>query len=112
MMGMLSCWTVSGNRGVMPLTVDRHPQVDSIEDTTQQQLQALHAGEVLQEAAVRALSKRKLLLPKRWTSFQLIRGPKFALQRLELPTDLTTDMLARLKFLWLSQNFAHLPSQL
>lgn len=71
-----------------------HRQVDAIEDSTQQQLQAVKDGRAVAEADIKALSKRKLLIPKKWTSFQLSKGPNFALQRQELTTDLTTEMLA------------------
>mmetsp|Transcript_13664 Transcript_13664/g.41285 ORF Transcript_13664/g.41285 Transcript_13664/m.41285 type:complete len:517 (-) Transcript_13664:1353-2903(-) len=70
-------------------------QVDSIEDTVQQQLQRVAAGKAseLSEAEVKNLTKRKLLAVRTWTAYRLARGPKFALERKKQHTDLTVEML-------------------
>lgn len=42
------------------------------------------------------LKKRKLVTMKKRISFQLDKGPKFALEVVREETDLTADMIARL----------------
>lgn len=69
--------------------------MEAIEDTVQQQLQALDGGQQLDKAAGDALKKRKLVAPETWTTYRLTKGPKFALERKKQPTDLTTEMLQK-----------------
>ena len=52
-------------------------------------LQEVPAGEV------DALKKRKLVAPCAWKTYQLSKGPKFALERRKQATDLTFDMLQK-----------------
>ena len=52
-------------------------------------LQEVPAGEV------DALKKRKLVVPYAWKTYQLSKGPKFALERRKQATDLTFDMLQK-----------------
>jgi PheRS DNA binding domain 3 len=68
-------------------------QVDSVEDTVLQQLQAVDRGEALDKATGEALKKRKLVTLESRTTYKLTKGPKFALERKKQPTDLTTEML-------------------
>jgi phenylalanyl-tRNA synthetase alpha chain len=68
-------------------------QVDSVEDTVLQQLQAIDRGDAVDKATGDALKKRKLVSLESWTTYRLTKGPKFALERKKQPTDLTTEML-------------------
>ena len=69
--------------------------MDSIEDTTQQQLRAVAEGSGLDGKVTADLKKRKLVTPESWTTFRLAKGPKFALEKKKAPTDLTADMLQK-----------------
>ncbi len=69
--------------------------MDSIEDTTQQQLRAIAEGGDIDGKVTADLKKRKLITPESWTTFRLSKGPKFALEKKKAPTDLTADMLQK-----------------
>ena len=69
--------------------------MDSIEDTTQQQLKAVAEGSVVDSKVAADLKKRKLVVPESWTTFRLSKGPNFALEKKKAPTDLTADMLQK-----------------
>lgn len=79
-------------------------KVDSIVDTVQQQLQTLASGGELPAADLEALTKkRKMLQLNTWKTFEVSKGPKFALQRKKQATELTAEMLA--KGTWRDQEF-------
>lgn len=42
---------------------------------------------------MKGLKRRKLVALETWTTFQLVKGPKFALKRKPLATDLTAAIL-------------------
>ncbi|KAJ9505578.1 hypothetical protein QJQ45_024303 [Haematococcus lacustris] len=78
-------------------------QVEAIEDRTRQLLQAVAAGKEVNKAEAEAAKKRKLLKPEQWKTYQLVKGPKFALERVKLATELTQDMLTTGS--WRTQQF-------
>ncbi|KAL6747927.1 tRNA synthetases class II core domain (F)-domain-containing protein [Haematococcus lacustris] len=78
-------------------------KVEAIEDRTQQLLQAVAAGKEVNKAEAEAAKKRKLLKPEQWKTYQLVKGPKFALERVKLATELTQDMLTTGS--WRTQQF-------
>ena len=68
--------------------------VESVDDNTLQQLQALSKGDQLPDKVVADLKKRKLVKAETWKTYRLEKGPKFALERVKPATELTADMLA------------------
>eukprot|EP00878_Enallax_costatus_P033802 GHUV01037367.1.p1 GENE.GHUV01037367.1~~GHUV01037367.1.p1 ORF type:complete len:388 (+),score=127.44 GHUV01037367.1:149-1312(+) len=70
-------------------------KVDSVTDTTQQQLADVAAGKDLPKADADNLQKkRKLIKLDTWKTYRISKGPKFALQRKKQATELTSEMLA------------------
>ena len=59
--------------------------MESIEDTTQQQLRAVADGGDVDSKVAADLKKRKLVAPESWTTFRLSKGPKFAPREEEGP---------------------------
>jgi len=79
-------------------------KVDTITDTTQQQLAAVAAGQELPKAEADTLQKkRKLIKLETWKTYKVGKGPKFALERKKQATDLTVEMLA--KGTWRTEEF-------
>ncbi|KAF2997785.1 Phenylalanyl-tRNA synthetase, beta subunit, cytoplasmic [Neopestalotiopsis sp. 37M] len=69
--------------------------VDSIKDTTREQLQIIQKERTLPDAKVLAdFKKRKLIKTQKVISFNITKGPKFALELVKEETDLTEEMLA------------------
>ncbi|KAK9421672.1 putative phenylalanine--tRNA ligase [Seiridium unicorne] len=68
--------------------------VDSIRDTTREQLQAIQKERTLPDAKVVAdFKKRKLIKTSKVIHFEISKGPKFALELVKEETDLTEEML-------------------
>jgi phenylalanyl-tRNA synthetase alpha chain len=67
--------------------------VDTADDTVLQQLQAVVRGDSIADKEAADLKKRKLVRAEAWKTFQLGKGPAFALERVKPATDLTVDML-------------------
>lgn len=79
-------------------------KVEAIADALQGQLKALAGGGTLPQSDLDTLTKkRKLLQLNTWKTFNLTRGPKFALQRKKQATELTAEMMA--KGTWRDQEF-------
>ena len=71
-------------------------QVDSISDTTREQLQVIQKSRKHPDPKVITdLKKRKLVTTQRVISFKVEKGPKFASELVKEETDLTADMIAR-----------------
>ncbi|KAI1872900.1 uncharacterized protein JN550_003774 [Neoarthrinium moseri] len=69
--------------------------VDSITDTTRDQLRTIHETRTLSDAKVIAdFKKRTLIKVQKVLSFKIQKGPKFALELVKEETDLTEEMLA------------------
>ena len=70
-------------------------QVDSIKDTTREQLQIIQKERTLPDTkALADFKKRKLTKTQKVISFSITKGPKFALELVKEETDLTEEMLA------------------
>ncbi|KAH8676302.1 phenylalanyl-tRNA synthetase-like protein alpha chain [Xylariales sp. PMI_506] len=68
--------------------------VESIKDTTREQLQTIQKTRTLSDAkAVAELKKRKLVKTQKILSFKIQKGEKFALELVKEETDLTEEML-------------------
>lgn len=65
-----------------------------VKDSAREALQALKDGKALPAAEVDALKKRKLAAQETIKSFEIVKGPNFALERKKLATDITRQMLA------------------
>ena len=70
-------------------------QVESIEDTTAQQLVSIAAGGQVVAAVATDLKKRKLVSSEAWKTYRISEGAKFALERRRPPTDLTAEMMQK-----------------
>eukprot|EP00879_Flechtneria_rotunda_P029772 GHRR01032219.1.p1 GENE.GHRR01032219.1~~GHRR01032219.1.p1 ORF type:complete len:391 (+),score=106.81 GHRR01032219.1:319-1491(+) len=69
-------------------------QVDSVTDTTQQQLADVAAGRELSKADADVLQKkRKLIKLDTWKTYCISKGPKFTTQRKKQATELTSEMI-------------------
>ena len=69
--------------------------VDSISDTSREQLQTIQSTRTHPDVRVILdLKKRKLVTMQKVISFKIEKGPKFALELVREETDLTADMLA------------------
>ena len=69
--------------------------MDSIEDTTRDQLQIIQRRRTHPDPkVVTDLKKRKLVKMQKVISYTIHKGPKFALEMVKEETDLTADMLA------------------
>ncbi|KAI1202109.1 phenylalanyl-tRNA synthetase alpha chain [Nemania serpens] len=78
--------------------------VDSIKDTTREQLKTIQTTHSCSDAKVLAeLRKRKLVRLQKDISFSIEKGPKFALEIVKEETDLTDEMLANGS--WKAANF-------
>lgn len=85
-------WLAVAKDGAAPLLVRK---VEGIQDTVQEALRRIReepGAEVAAEEAGR-LKKRKLVIQRTWKTYRIERGPKFALQRRQAATDLTTEMI-------------------
>ncbi|BFZ55468.1 Phenylalanyl-tRNA synthetase, beta subunit, cytoplasmic [Savitreella phatthalungensis] len=69
------------------------PLVDSVEDTTREQLKALQSGSLLEDASLAELKKRRLVEKQKSFTFAVEKGERFALQVVEEQADLTIDMV-------------------
>ncbi|KAH7035049.1 phenylalanyl-tRNA synthetase-like protein alpha chain [Microdochium trichocladiopsis] len=68
--------------------------VDSIQDVTREQLQTVQNTRTHPDASViAALKKRNLIKLQKIISFEVQKGPKFALELVKEETDLTADMI-------------------
>ncbi|PQE27176.1 hypothetical protein CJF32_00000141 [Rutstroemia sp. NJR-2017a WRK4] len=84
-----SKWISKGKEGRLVASTD------SIQDTTREQLQVIKDTRTHSDAKVMAeLKKRKLVKMQKVISFEISKGPKFALEMVKEETDLTADMLA------------------
>ena len=83
-------WVAVDKSGGAPVVV---PKVDMVEDTALNVLKALKAGENVDAKAVAALTKRKLVIMKKWSTWRVEKGPKFASERKKQATDLTAEMI-------------------
>lgn len=72
--------------------------VENICDETQQLLQRVCAGEILDADTMADLKKRKLVEKGKRINYHISRGPQFSLTLQEQTTDLTVDMLAGAKW--------------
>ena len=71
-------------------------QVDSIRDTTQEQLREIQKTKKHPDSKVLSeLKKRKLVTDKKVITFEVSKGPKYARELVKEDTDLTAEMLAR-----------------
>jgi phenylalanyl-tRNA synthetase alpha chain len=73
------------------------PRVDTVEDAALRVLEAIleNSAEpnVDDAAQLQQMTKRKLVVLKKWSTFGVGKGPKFALERKKQATDLTSDMI-------------------
>ncbi|KAI9705043.1 MAG: Phenylalanyl-tRNA synthetase, beta subunit, cytoplasmic [Candelina mexicana] len=71
------------------------PNIDSITDTTREQLQTIQQTRTYSDPRVVAdLRKRKLVNMQKVISFRVFKGPKYAAELVKEETDLTADMIA------------------
>lgn len=71
------------------------PLVDSIEDTTGNQLKEISEKKTLSDSkAVADLKKRKLVTERKVVTFEIRKGPKFAMEFVKEQTELTAEMIA------------------
>eukprot|EP00270_Netrium_digitus_P014338 TRINITY_DN4861_c0_g1_i1.p1 TRINITY_DN4861_c0_g1~~TRINITY_DN4861_c0_g1_i1.p1 ORF type:complete len:371 (+),score=119.83 TRINITY_DN4861_c0_g1_i1:30-1142(+) len=69
-------------------------QVGEVVDAVKEQLIKIKKGETLSATEMEHLQKkRKLISPVSWKTYELSKGPKFALKRTKPATDLTREML-------------------
>ncbi|KAK2744627.1 Phenylalanyl-tRNA synthetase, beta subunit, cytoplasmic [Myotisia sp. PD_48] len=69
--------------------------IDSIEDTSREQLTVIQTTRTHPDPKVLAeLKKRKLISPQKVLSYKFVKGPKYARTFVKEETDLTADMLA------------------
>lgn len=80
-------------------------KADAIEDSVLALLKRIDEDPDAQIDAsqVQPISKRKLVVLKKWSTFSVKKGPKFALERKKQVTDLTGDMLH--KGTWKDEDF-------
>ena len=70
--------------------------MDSIADTTREQLQTIERTKTYPDTKVISdLRKRKLLKMQKAITFEVSKGPKYAREFVKEETDLTAEMLAR-----------------
>lgn len=74
--------------------ISRNDGVTNVKDTAREGLQALKDGKNLPAAEVDALKKRKLASQETIKTFEIVKGPNYALERKKLATDITRQMLA------------------
>lgn len=67
---------------------------DKISDVTREQLQVIKDTKTHDAKILTDLKKRKLLKMQKTFSFNIAKGPKFALEMVKEETDLTAEMLA------------------
>lgn len=71
------------------------PLADSIQDMTGSQLKEISKEKTLSDSkAVADLKKRKLITERKVVTFEIRKGPKFALEFVKEQTDLTAEMIA------------------
>ena len=70
-------------------------QVDSIVDTSREQLLAIQKTRTHSKAVISDLKRRKLVTMQKVIIFEIDKGPKYAIDFVKEETDLTADMLAR-----------------
>lgn len=71
-------------------------QVDSITDTSREQLQTIQSTRTYPDPKVLSdLKKRKLVKMQKIITYKISKGPKFAREFVKEETDLTADMLAK-----------------
>ena len=70
-------------------------QVDSITDTSREQLLAIQKTRTHSKAVISDLKRRKLVTMQKVIVFEIDKGPKYAIDFVKEETDLTADMLAR-----------------
>jgi len=84
-----SKWIAKGEEGRLVASMD------SIQDTTQEQLKVIQKTHAHPDPkVVTELKKRKLVKMQKVISYTIKKGPKFALEMVQEETDLTADMLA------------------
>eukprot|EP00467_Chlorarachnion_reptans_P008288 CAMPEP_0114506606 /NCGR_PEP_ID=MMETSP0109-20121206/11516_1 /TAXON_ID=29199 /ORGANISM="Chlorarachnion reptans, Strain CCCM449" /LENGTH=470 /DNA_ID=CAMNT_0001685203 /DNA_START=344 /DNA_END=1753 /DNA_ORIENTATION=- len=74
-------------------TVERKAKPDTVVDSVQQQLMKVKNGEPIDQAALKLLKKRKMTSTKKVNWYEVKKGPKFALERKTLESDLSQEML-------------------
>ncbi|KAK9915034.1 hypothetical protein WJX75_003886 [Coccomyxa subellipsoidea] len=65
------------------------------EDTTQSNLRNISAGQEVDKGVADALKIRKLVKAETWKTYNLKKGPKFALEKKKPATELTHEMLQK-----------------
>ena len=70
-------------------------QVESITDTSREQLLVIQKTRTHSKAVISDLKRRKLVTMQKVIVFEIDKGPKYALDFVKEETDLTADMLAR-----------------
>jgi len=87
-------------KGPEPLVTKK---VDSVIDTVKELLQQIQADKEVDKVAVEKLKKRKMCSLETQKVYQVTKGPKFALEKKKMETDLTSEMV--LKGTWKDTEF-------
>lgn len=92
---MRNKWVELNKGGAEPMVV-RKPNVESVDDELQSQLKQVVSGraEELGAKTLTELQRRTLLIKSERTVFAVTKGPKFAIERVKLPSEITSDMLS------------------
>ena len=96
-------WVGIDKSSGQPLVVAK---VDMIEDAGLRVLMAIQenpSNPDVDAAQLQQMSKRKLVTLRKWSTFTITKGPKFALERKKQATDLTADMIQ--KGTWKDEEF-------
>jgi phenylalanyl-tRNA synthetase alpha chain len=97
-------WVAIDKSSGKPLVV---PKVEVIEDTALAVLKAIEndpaTAQGTNASELQQMTKRKLVALKKWSSYEVTKGPKFALERKKPATDLTAEMIQ--KGTWKDQEF-------
>ncbi|KAI8109765.1 hypothetical protein M9434_001044 [Picochlorum sp. BPE23] len=95
-------WVAIDKSSGQPMVVAK---TDAIEDSVLALLKRIHEDphSQIDPSHVQSISKRKLVILKKWITFSVKKGPKFALERKKQVTDLTGDMVQ--KGTWKDEEF-------
>lgn len=88
-------WIVKNKENELTLS-DKVGPVDEVKDETKELLLKIKSNDIagISDKVLNDLKKRKLIIPKKQTTFKVVKGADFSTDLTKLETDLTSDMVA------------------
>ncbi|AMD20255.1 HDL489Cp [Eremothecium sinecaudum] len=87
-------WIVKNNDNELEVN-GKVGDVSTVKDETKQLLESIAKNDLsgIDAKTINDLKKRKLITPRKETSFNVVKGPEFSLELTKMETDITSDMV-------------------